>query len=319
MRRFAGILFIFLIILFMNGCNWNSQNQLHGYIEGKFTYVASQTEGTLDKLFVQRGDQANQGAPLFKLDPYPQITQAHEAQAKFNQAQSNLADLQKGRRPTEIAAIEAQKRQVEAQLAFAQKTLTRYQKLYQKGFIEKSRLDEANSNYQNFKAQLFEINENLKTAKLAAREDEVQAAAANVKAAKAALDNMLWQLKQKTIYAPASGTVFDTFYREGELVPVGYPVVELLAPENIYAIFFVPEKQLSSLHLGQTVKITCDGCSGSFDAKISFISPQAEFTPPVIYSEKTRSKLIYRIEARFSTQDAVKFHPGQPISIKLSL
>lgn len=316
MIRFIRVLVVLIFIVFLNGCRWQTHSSIQGYIEGKFTYIASQTSGTLQKIYVKEGDSITQGAPLFRLDSAPQAAQVKEAEAKLYQTKFNLSDLRKGKRPTEIAAIEAQKNQIQAQLDFAQKMLIRYQQLYHKGFIEKSRLDESLSNVQNFKAQLVEINENLKTSKLAAREDEVKAAEANVVAAKAALANILWQLNQTMIQSPIAGLVFDVFYREGEVVPINYPVLELLAPENIYAVFFVPEKELSFVHLNQVVHIFCDGCQKT-SAKITFISPEAEFTPPVIYSEKTRAKLVYRIEAHFAPTDAIRFHPGQPISVTI--
>jgi HlyD family secretion protein len=106
-------------------------------------------------------------------------------------------------------------------------------------------------------------------------------------------------------------------YRSGEWVPAGSPVVRMLPPENIKVRFFVPEAVLSSLSLGHKVAIRCDSCAADISASIRYISNQAEYTPPIIYSNDTRSKFVFMVEARPQPADAVKLHPGQPVQVSL--
>jgi len=94
-------------------------------------------------------------------------------------------------------------------------------------------------------------------------------------------------------------------------------VASLLPPGNVKARFYVPETSLGSITLGQDVQLRCDGCPGPVAAKISFVSQQAEYTPPVLYSKESRSKLVFLIEARTSPEDAARLHPGQPIDVTL--
>ena len=117
--------------------------------------------------------------------------------------------------------------------------------------------------------------------------------------------------------SPASGLVFDTFYVDGEFVPAAHPVVSILQPSNVTLRFFVPEKALSSLKLGMNVYMRVDGEGKTYQAKISYIPPQAEYTPPVIYSRETRDKLVFMIEAYFDPATASELHPGQPADIFL--
>lgn len=91
----------------------------------------------------------------------------------------------------------------------------------------------------------------------------------------------------------------------------------MLPPQNIKVRFFVGESVLGALKLGAPVSVRCDGCAAPIPAMIAFISPQAEYTPPVIYSRETRTKLVYLIEARSTPDDAVKLHPGQPVEVTL--
>ena len=136
-------------------------------------------------------------------------------------------------------------------------------------------------------------------------------------AARAVVSQAQWRLGQKTQPAPRSGLVHDTFFVPGEWVPAGKPVVSLLPPENIKLRFFVPESLVGRLQLGQKVGVSCDGCGASIQASVSYVSPSAEFTPPVIYSKESRAKLVFMVEAQPAPADAVRLKPGQPVDVTL--
>ena len=114
-----------------------------------------------------------------------------------------------------------------------------------------------------------------------------------------------------------AGTVTDTLFVNGEWVPAGAPVVAMLPPANVKVRFFIPESRLGAVKLGQKVSLTCDGCPAPVSAAITFIAPQAEYTPPVIYSKDSRAKLVFLAEARPQPADAAKLHPGQPVDVAL--
>ena len=80
--------------------------------------------------------------------------------------------------------------------------------------------------------------------------------------------------------------------------------------------FFVPEQMLATIYYGEQVKLVGDSCPADLTGTISFISPQAEYTPPVIYSELSRAKLVYRIEARPPPKQAFVLNPGQPVVVR---
>ena len=109
----------------------------------------------------------------------------------------------------------------------------------------------------------------------------------------------------------------DTLYRQGEYVAAGNPVVVLLPPENLRVRFFVPQAVLPQIKTGETVKVNFDGGKQAYTATINYISTQNEFTPPVIYNRENRAKLVYMIEAKFSSADAADLRPGQPVDVKL--
>lgn len=123
---------------------------------------------------------------------------------------------------------------------------------------------------------------------------------------------------QKIITAPQAGKIFDNYYQLGELVPANAPIFGLLAPANVYLVFFVPEPLLSKLKTDTPIQFSCDGCQQFFAATIRFISPNTEYTPPILYSHDSRQKLVYRVEASVSKDIAKLLHPGQPADVELT-
>ncbi len=141
---------------------------------------------------------------------------------------------------------------------------------------------------------------------------------AQVAAQTAALAKANWSFEQKEQFAPTNAFVQDTLYRVGEWVAAGSPVVQLLPPDNLKVRFFVPETVLPKIKPGQTVRVTFDGGQRDYSATVNYISTQAEFTPPVLYSQQNRAKLVYMIEAKFSPADAANLRPGQPVDVRWS-
>jgi HlyD family secretion protein len=141
--------------------------------------------------------------------------------------------------------------------------------------------------------------------------------AARLAAEQAALDKARWSFDQKEQFAPTNATVHDTLYRSGEWVSAGSPVVVLLPPTNLKVRFFVPQEILPHIKVGETVSVHCDGAAHDFKAVVNYISSQAEYTPPVIYSREARASIVFMIEAKISVTDAPNVRPGQPADVKL--
>ena len=142
--------------------------------------------------------------------------------------------------------------------------------------------------------------------------DDAEAA---LRQAKANLEWSQTRLARRRAVSPADGTVQEVYFRPGETVPPGKPVIALLPPGNLKLRFFAPETMLPQVKIGQTVHFSCDGCAQSLTAKVSFIARSSEFTPPVIYSREERAKLVYLIEAR--PDDPEKVRVGQPVSVTM--
>jgi len=196
---------------------------------------------------------------------------------------------------------------------------------------EAAALDEAEKNLARAKAsfalsdatysrrkQLRDANGVISAEELDQARAQRDADRAAVESQAAALDQARWSFDQKQQFAPADAQVHDTLYRQGEWVSAGNPVVVLLPPNNIKVRFFVPQEFLPRIKTGQPANVTFDGARHAYAATVNYISTDAEFTPPVIYSRENRSKLVYMIEAKFSPADAADLRPGQPVDVRIN-
>jgi HlyD family secretion protein len=140
-------------------------------------------------------------------------------------------------------------------------------------------------------------------------------AEALLRTAQARLNSSQTRLARRRVFSPVAGTIEQVYFRGGEMVAAGKPVVAILPPGNVKLRFFVKEAVLPRLKLGEAVKVSCDGCGDDIVARISFIARQSEFTPPVIYSLDERAKLVFMIEAR--PVEPERLRVGQPVSVTI--
>ena len=304
------------LVLALAGCKEAPAPGWSGYVEGDYVYVAAPVAGRLQQLDVQAGDQVKGGAPLFALDGQTERDAARTAEAQLAAAQAQAANLQTGRRPDEIAQIEAQLAQARALAQLTQLDAARKAALVAQAAISRMEADAARTAATQARQRVGELEAALRSARQPARVQERAAAQAQAQAASSSLAAQRWRLGQATQRAPADAQVAETFFRLGEWVGAGQPVLALLPPTQIKARFFVPETEVATLKPGDAVQLTCDGCGAPIAARVSRIATQAEYTPPVIYSNAQRAKLVFLVEARPDVADATRLKPGLPIDVR---
>jgi HlyD family secretion protein len=265
-----------LLALLLAGCEQQKQHAWLGYAEGDNAFIAAPQAGWVSRMTVERGREVKRGDLLFTLDDTREAASRAQAEATLAQAKAQMSDAQ-------------------AALEYATKELERQKRLVAAGAGAKATLDLAQQNYDQANARVEQI-----------RASQAQA--------EAALTNAAYQLSQRDVVSLTEGRVEDIYFRTGEYVPAGTPVVSVLPPENIYVRFFVPESEFSKVKLGDRVAISCDGCAPHLTARITFIAQQQEFTPPVIFSESSRDKLVFKLEAR--ADGGLKLNPGQPVDVR---
>jgi HlyD family secretion protein len=303
-------------LLALAGCNKPEPVSFQGYVEGEYVLVAAPFAGSLMELAVARGQRVEAGAPLFTLEQANEAAGKQEAEEKLRAAQARLENLRTGERAPELDALIAEARQAEAARDYSAIELKRSEDLFKQNFVSAARVDQDRTALRRDQARFDQAQAQLRAARQSlGRSAELASAQAEVDAARAVVAQAQWKLGQKTQPAPRSGLVNDTFFVIGEWVPAGRPVVSLLPPENVKVRFFVPEPVAGQIKLGQKVAANCDGCGAPIAATVSYVAPDAEYTPPVIYSKETRAKLVFMVEARLEAADAVRLKPGQPVDV----
>ena len=264
--------------IFLVACQKNA-NTYNGYIDADLTYLSSDFAGRISSLYVSRGESVSAGQILFKLE------QTNE-QRNIAIGQSNQENLQ------------AQRQQIQDRINYTQNNYMRLQKLQAQGAASSDELEQAQQNLNVLKNQLL----SLKAQLIGNKFDIAQ---------------KNWQLERKQNSAPESGIIFDSYFTPSEYVQSGTPILSLISAKNIKLIFFVPETDLGKLHLGEAISFTSDGNTNLQAGTISYISAQAEYTPPIIFSSEDRQKLVFRVEARLTQPNLAQVHLGQPVTLEL--
>ncbi|MDE2005767.1 MAG: HlyD family efflux transporter periplasmic adaptor subunit [Rhodospirillales bacterium] len=288
-----------------------------GYAEADYVNVAPVQTGRIVTLAVARGAWVKPGAALFDQDDTDQRAALAGAVAALAQAEAQLANLIAPSRPDEIDAAIAALAQAQASRDRIAGDLARDAKVVGSGAVTRQKVDQERADLAAAEASVAAARARLAlTRRPTGRAQAIAAARATVAAARAARDQAAWSLAQRHVAAPVAAVVSDLDARAGETVNAGATVVQLLPPANIRARFFVPETGLGAIRLGQTVAIACDACGGAIAARISFIAPQPEYTPPVIFSEQSKSRLVFMVEATPAPDQAMRLKPGEPVEVR---
>lgn len=303
-------------IVAAGGCSRGGPKAWQGYLEGDFVYVSSPIAGRLDKLSVAKGSRVADGAPLFELERAGEADALRQSSQELQAARDQLEDLRKGSRPEEIAALEARLGEARAAAELSRLELSRQEALFKTGAISASDYDHARLTQVGEQHAVDEDSARLDAARLGGRADAVAAAGAVVRADTDAESHARWSVDQKSQAARGPALVYDTLYREGEFVGAGSPVVVLLPPSNIKVRFFVAQDGFARLKAGDKVTVGIQGLPAPLDATVSYLSPQPEYTPPVLYNQDNRAKLVYMVEAVFAPGAAADLHPGQPVDVE---
>lgn len=286
-----------------------------GYVEGETTLVAPPIAGRLVARPVERGSRVKKGDRLFVLDTNQADTEVARAAAILAEFQARHANLLTGKRSEEQDVVRAQRRELEASLALAEQDLKRQTDLTAKNYASRQSYDQAVAQVAELRARAASLAAKERAGDLAARESEITAAAALIEQSQANLTRARSRLADLMPVAPEDALVENTFFNIGEWVPLGSAVVSLLPDYRVKLRFFLPELEVAKAHAGGRIRFTCDGCPPDLVATISYVSPRAEYTPPVIYSQSARAKLVFMIEARPEPTQLL-LQPGLPIAVE---
>ena len=282
------------------------ERTLSGYIEGESLFLAAPVSGTVRSIAAAEGQRVAAGARLFAIDPATLSAETEQAVAQVTEAR------------TQIAAAQANAQQAAAEAAAAAADADRARRDLNRllavrgddpGAVAGKDIDAA-------RAELNEANARLKAARdtAQARRAQVGAARAQESQARGGQREVAIRVDQLSPPAPSAARVEEVFYRPGEWVAANQPVVSLLPDNRVKVRFFVPEAEVARYRPGETVRFACDSCSNGLTARIAYVSPRPEFTPPIIFSRDSRDRLVFMVEA-IPTQ-AAKLMPGLPVDVE---
>lgn len=287
-----------------------------GYVEAETIYVAAPVSGRLAARPVERGARVAPGNMLFALDPETAAADAAGASARVSAASAQVADLSDPRqRAPELAVSRAAAAGAAARLARASNDFDRIAALAGRGFASRAQLDAARAARDAAAAELASARAQIAAGEMAAgRAAQQQAARAEVASAEAGLRAQRQRQREIAPVSPEAGVIEQTYFNPGEWVPANSPVVAVLPDARRKVRFFVPQDRIAGLKLGTAIRFECDGCRTGLTARISFIAPRAEFTPPVIYSDNARAKLVFLVEAALLADQSPP-PPGLPVAV----
>lgn len=288
-----------------------------GYIEGDYRYLVAPRSGWLKSVTVNLGDTLHRGQLAFNYRSDAEQFAVNQADAQLQSQIAQSQNLTTGARPEEIASLQAQFKAAQAQLLLAKQTLERYQMLQRSDAVAQVQVDEMVTQVRTAQAAVDSIQAQIRAANLPARQQTQNASIATSKAAKAALEKAQYDLSQLNVNSELAGEVIQVYYHTGEYVTQGQPIVQILPHANRKVIFYVPQDKLSTLRVGQVLNLQGIGSQQSLsNASIRYISPQASYTPPVIYSNENADKLTFRVEGVLNTADNMpNLQVGQPVQV----
>lgn len=285
-----------------------------GYVEGEYVQIAAVTTAQIQTLAVKRGDRVAVGQLLVELERQDAEIGLVQADAALARAESQLANLREGRRPEEIAVIEASLASAAAQAEEATREEQRQANLTERGVSTEAQRDAAMTAAKIARAKALELQANLSVARLPARAHEIRAAESAVTGAQGDRDHAAWVLAKRSLTAPAAGVIADVIRNPGEIAAPAAPILSLLPDGAVKLRLYVPEAKIAQIHPGSRLAVQCDACAAGISAVVTYVSDAPEFTPPVIYSLENRQKLVYLIEAR---PEGVNLKPGQIVDVSL--
>ncbi len=326
MKRFFIAIFISFLIFGLfyyffihNRGETDSYIKISGNIEAKEVNVGFKISGRIVKLYAQEGDWVEKGKILGRLDDEDLRNRLELSQANLRSLQARLEKLLAGSRKEEIRDAEAALEQAKLDLDHKRIQYERMRELFERRVISKETLDNAETSYKIARASLQRAEENYNLVKEGPRKEDIEDVRAQVEQARASVKLAETQLSYATLYSPISGIVSVKSAEIGEVVNPGTTVLTITDIENVWLRGYIPETELSRIKWGQEVLVTTDiRPQKIYIGKISFISPQAEFTPKQIQTEKERVTLVYRIKVDIPNRDR-ELKPGMPADGRILL
>jgi len=324
LRRAAAVV-VLATTAMVSGCKWpwadegpSSSILLSGSIEARETDLAFQVPGRIARLAVDEGDAVAAGQKVASLEPRDYVLAMARARADVEVSEATLTLLEAGSRPQEVKVAEAAVAQAEAQLKFARSEMQRVTQLVPKQLAAEDQLDRAQLQEDVARAALTQARQQLALLKEGTRKEQIAQARAEYQGRQLAMVVAQQQLSYVDLASPTAGSITLRLAEAGEVVAPGQAVLRVASLDHPWVRVYVNEKDLLRIRLGQGADVRVDGLPGKvFKGQVTFISPEAEFTPKTVETRELRVDLVYRVKVEVANPDgALKI--GMPADVTIT-
>ena len=309
-------------LLLLQSCGSNdNQNTIEaqGNIEATNIIVSSKVNGEVLNIIRDEGEKVNEGDTIMIIDPEVYELRLAEAEAVLQQAKAKYNLLKKGARKEDMKQSEEALKQAQINLELAEKDKKRMSNLYESKSITEKQYEDAIARYQIALAKFNSAEQHYKKMKNFARPEELQQAEANLNRVIAGLDLIKKNIRDCYVTSPSNGFIVKKFVEKGETVGAMSSVFQVADLETVELVIYIPETKLGMVKLGQDAEITTDtDPDKTYEGKISFISPEAEFTPKNIQTKEERTKLVFKVKIKIDNTD-FELKDGMPADVIIKL
>lgn len=288
-----------------------------GTVDATEVLVSFRVPGILRDRPVEEGSRVKAGDLLGALDDREAVARFHQAEAAEQAARARLQDLQSGYRPQEIAEVRAQVELARANLTNLEAESRRSEALFGGGAVSRQRRDKDTTAAAVAVEQYRASQERLKLLQSGYRPATIQAARAQLGEAQAAVEAARVLLGDLRVKAPVEGMVTHTHAERGETLGAGRPVATVTDISRPWVRVYIPESLIGLVRIGAPARIKVDTFPNrEFAGRVSYVSPQAEFTPKNVQTQEERVKLVFAVNVVMDNQDgAIK--PGMPADVAI--
>jgi HlyD family secretion protein len=292
--------------------------ELSGTVEATEAELGFTTSGRVEAVHVREGDTVRAGAELAVLDRAEMTARRDQAQAQVEAARAALMELQRGARPEEVRQARAATQAAAERMAEAQREAQRAERLLSEALVSAQEAERARTAVEVARRQHEQAREAQRLVELGPRRERIQVARASLAAAEASVRNLDASLANMVVRAPFDGVVTVRQREPGEIVQAGTAAVTLLDRNDRWVKVYVPETRMAAVRIGQPARITTDTFRDRrYAGVVSYIAPQAEFTPKTVQTREERVKLVYAVKVRITGDPAGELKPGMPADVVL--
>lgn len=318
MSKYALGLLPLIISLFLSGCfnSESEQKQFYGNVDLRTVSLGFRVSGKISELFFDEGEKVKENEPLAKLDDALYIQALNQIQAQVKMQEAQVSKLKNGYRVEDIQKAQANFDKAEVELKKANKDLNRYKQLLKTASISKQTFDDHKLVFDSAQAQYDYAKHNLQLLKNGYLKEDILSAQAQLEALKAQLEEAKIHLEDTTLLAPSSGTILTRAYEKGAIVAQGAPVFEMALDQEYWIRSYIDEPYLGKIQPNMRATVYTDTQPNkTYEAIVSFISAQAEFTPKSVQTQELRTQLVYRIRLILQNPDEY-IRQGMPVTIE---